>query len=65
MGLQRTINSQEKLEQMWRTYMPDIKTSHKIKRLKSVILVQEEKNQPTEQNKDLRHRPTLMWSHDL
>lgn len=44
--------------------MPDIKTSHKTKRLKSVILVQE-KNQPTEQNKDLRHRPTLMWSYDL
>ena len=53
------------LEHIWRTYPPDIKTFHKTKRIKSIILVQEEKNQPTEQNKDLRHRPTLMWSHDL
>lgn len=39
------INSQESLkEQIWRTYILDIKTSYKTKRIKSIELVEEEKN---------------------
>lgn len=55
----------KKLEQMWRTYMPDIKTSHKTKRLKERNTGTREKINQQNRTKDLRHRPTLMWSHDL
>lgn len=45
--MQRAINSQENLEeQIWRTHTPEIKTSYKAKRIKSIRWCKKRKTNP-------------------